>query len=164
MTSTPETPSSSVATRQTVRRRAWGLWVPLGVASLALLVSVLLWQKLSRIQEQLARQSADAGQQSLEAKAWAKQAQETVKDSAARLTLMEARLGEVALQRGQLEELIQSLSRSRDENLVVDIEAALRMAQQQAQLTGSMEPLLAALKSAQVRVKRAAQPLSLIHI
>ena len=158
MTSTPETPSSSVATSQAVRRRAWSLWVPLGVASLALLVSVLLWQKLSRIQEQLARQSADAGQQSLEAKAWAKQAQETVKDSAARLTLLEARLGEVALQRGQLEELIQSLSRSRDENLVVDIEAALRMAQQQAQLTGSMEPLLAALKSAQVRVKRAAQP------
>ena len=128
------------------------------MASLALLVSVLLWQKLSRIQEQLARQSADAGQQSLEAKAWAKQAQETVKDSAARLALVEARLGEVALQRGQLEELMQSLSRSRDENLVVDIESALRMAQQQAQLTGSVEPLLAALKSAQLRVQRAAQP------
>jgi uroporphyrin-III C-methyltransferase len=158
MISKPETPSSPDASRQAVRRRVWSFWVPLAVASLALLVSVLLWQKLSRIQEQLARQSADAGQQSLEAKAWAKQAQETVKDSAARLTLMEARLGEVALQRGQLEELIQSLSRSRDENLVVDIEAALRMAQQQAQLTGSTEPLLAALKSAQVRVKRAAQP------
>lgn len=158
MISKPEKPSSPDASRQPVRRRVWSFWVPLAVASLALLVSVLLWQKLSRIQEQLARQSADAGQQSLEAKAWAKQAQETVKDSAARLTLIEARLGEVALQRGQLEELIQSLSRSRDENLVVDIEAALRMAQQQAQLTGSMEPLLAALKSAQVRVKRAAQP------
>ncbi len=158
MISKPEKPSSPDASRQPVRRRVWSFWVPLAVASLALLVSVLLWQKLSRIQEQLARQSADAGQQSLEAKAWAKQAQETVKDSAARLTLIEARLGEVALQRGQLEELIQSLSRSRDENLVVDIEAALRMAQQQAQLTGSMEPLLAALKSAQVRVKRAVQP------
>jgi len=46
----------------------------------------------------------------------------------------------VALQRGQLEDLIQSLSRSRDENLLVDIEAGLRMAQQQAQLTGSTEP------------------------
>lgn len=139
-------------------RRAWLGWTAAGLACLALLLSVLLWQKLSRIQEQLARQSADAGQQSLEAKAWAKQAQETVKDSAARLSLLEARLGEVALQRGQLEELMQSLSRSRDENLVVDIEAALRMAQQQSQLTGSIEPLLAALKSAQLRVQRAAQP------
>jgi uroporphyrin-3 C-methyltransferase len=133
-------------------------WLPLVIAVLALFFAALLWQKLSRIQEQLARQSADSGQQSLEAKAWAKQAQETVKDSAARLALVETRLGEVALQRSQLEELIQSLSRSRDENLVVDIESALRMAQQQTQLTGSLEPLLAALKSAQTRLQRAAQP------
>ena len=136
----------------------WLTLLALGVAALALLAAVLVWQKLSRMQEQLARQSADAGQQSLEAKAWAKQAQDTVKDSAARLGLVESRLGEVALQRSQLEDLIQSLSRSRDENLVVDIEAALRMAQQQAQLTGSLEPLLGALRSAQQRVQRAAQP------
>ena len=136
----------------------WLTLLALGVAALALMAAVLVWQKLSRMQEQLARQSADAGQQSLEAKAWAKQAQDTVKDSAARLGLVESRLGEVALQRSQLEDLIQSLSRSRDENLVVDIEAALRMAQQQAQLTGSLEPLLGALRSAQQRVQRAAQP------
>jgi len=138
--------------------RSWMVWAAGALAVLALALSALLWQKLTRMQEQLARQSADAGQQSLEAKAWAKQAQDTVKDNAARLGLIEGRLGEVALQRGQLEELIQSLSRSRDENLVVDIEAGLRMAQQQAQLTGSTEPLVATLKSAQQRLQRAAQP------
>ena len=159
MTSMPDpAPVSEPSAPAAPVQRPWKIWLALGVAVVALLLSVALWQKLSRIQEQLARQSADAGQQSLEAKAWAKQAQDTVKDSAARLGLVEARLGEVALQRSQLEELMQSLSRSRDENLVVDIEAALRMAQQQAQLTGSMEPLLAALKSAQQRVQRAAQP------
>ena len=136
----------------------WSVAVPTLLAVAALVGSAMLWEKLSRIQSQLARQSADAGQQSLEAKAWAKQAQETVQDSAARLNLLEARLGEVALQRGQLDELMQSLSRSRDENLAVDIEAALRMAQQQSQLTGSMEPMLAALKSAQQRVQRVGQP------
>ena len=136
----------------------WMILLALGVSAVALLAAAQVWQKMSRLQEQLAKQSAEAGQQSLEAKAWAKQAQDTVKDSAARLGLVESRLGEVALQRSQLEELIQSLSRSRDENLVVDIEAALRMAQQQAQLTGSLEPLLGALKSAQQRVQRAAQP------
>ena len=136
----------------------WSVTVPTFLAVLALMGSAMLWEKLSRIQSQLARQSADAGQQSLEAKAWAKQAQESVKDSAARLGLLESRVGEVALQRGQLDELMQSLSRSRDENLVVDIEAALRMAQQQSQLTGSMEPMLAALKSAQQRVQRVGQP------
>jgi uroporphyrin-3 C-methyltransferase len=113
---------------------------------------------LSRIQGQLARQSADAGQQSLEAKAWAKQAQDSVKDSAARMALVESRLGEAALQRTQLEELIQSLSRSRDENLVLDIESSLRLAQQQAQLTSSLEPLLGVLKTAQQRLQRASNP------
>ncbi|MBI2745981.1 MAG: uroporphyrinogen-III C-methyltransferase [Burkholderiales bacterium] len=118
----------------------------------------LLWQKLGGIQEQLARQSADAGAQATEARATARQAQELAMETAAKLAVTEARLSEVSLQRTQLEELMQSLSRSRDENLVVDIESAVRMAQQQAQLTGSVEPLLAALKTAELRVNRAAQP------
>jgi len=52
---------------------------------------------------------------------------------------------------------MQSLSRSRDENLVVDIESGIRLAQQQAQLTGSVEPLLAALRTAEQRVQRVPQ-------
>ncbi len=136
-----------------------GLVIGLGaVALVALASSGFLWQKLSGIQEQLARQSADTGAQSLEARAVAKQAQELAREAAARVSVFDARLSEVALQRTQLEELMQSLSRSRDENLVVDIESAIRLAQQQAQLTGSVEPLLAALKSADQRVTRAAQP------
>lgn len=131
----------------------------LGALSLAaLLGSGLLWQKLSNIQEQLARQSAETGVHALEARATSKQAQELARETAARVAVFEARLGEVALQRSQLEELMQSLSRTRDENLVVDIESTLRLAQQQAQLTGSIEPLLAALRSADKRVTRAAQP------
>lgn len=140
-------------------QRSWlVLFLVVAVAGAALIVSVMLWQKLSRIQEQLARQSADTGLQALEAKTWAKQAQETVQDSAARISLMEARVAEVALQRTQLEDLMQSLSRSRDDNLVVDIDSALRIAQQQAQMTGNAEPLLVALQSAQKRIQRAAQP------
>ena len=136
-------------------------WATAGIALLALvalLASGLLWQKFSSMQEQLARQSADAGAQSIEARATARQAQELAREAAARVAVFEARLSEVALQRTQLEELMQSLSRSRDENLVVDIEAAVRLAQQQAQLTGSVEPMLAALRSADQRVARAAQP------
>lgn len=128
------------------------------LAALALAASGLLWQKLANIQERLARQSADAGSTALEARAAARQAQELARDTAARLALTETRLSEVSLQRSQLEELIQSLSRSRDENLVVDIESALRLAQQQAQLTGSAEPLLAALRSADQRLERSGQP------
>ena len=128
------------------------------IALLALLISILLWQKVTGMQEQLARQSADALAQSTEARTLARQAHETVRDTAARLALAETRVAEVSLQRSQLEELMQSLSRSRDENLVVDVESAVRLALQQAQATGSVEPLLAALKSADQRIARAAQP------
>ncbi len=128
------------------------------VAVAALASSGLLWQKLSSIQEQLARQSADSGALAIEARTMARQAEELVRETAARLSVAEARVSEVALQRSQLEELMQSLSRSRDENLVVDIESAIRLAQQQSQLTGSLDPLVAALKSADQRIERAAQP------
>jgi len=169
---TPETPASSnaapsselppekkgAAAASAPSRRPFTFWGPMILAVSAIIFSGMLWEKLSRIQGQLARQSADSGQQSLEAKAWAKQAQESVKDSAARMALVETRLGEVTLQRSQLEDLIQSLSRSRDENLVLDIESSLRLAQQQSQLTSSLEPLLAALKTAQTRLQRASNP------
>jgi uroporphyrin-3 C-methyltransferase len=133
-------------------------WVALAIALVALVVNVWLWQRLSATREQVARQTAESGVQASDARNVARQAQELAQDTAARLAVSEARLSEVALQRNQVEELIQSLSRSRDENLVVDIESAIRLAQQQAQLTGSVEPLLAALKSAEQRVARAAQP------
>jgi uroporphyrin-3 C-methyltransferase len=128
------------------------------VAVVALSACGLLWQSLNKMQEQLVRQSTDTAAHASAANAMAKQAQELAMETAAKLAVTEARLSEVSLQRTQLEELMQSLSRSRDENLVVDIESAVRLAQQQAQLTGSAEPLLAALKSAELRVTRAAQP------
>lgn len=128
------------------------------IAVAGLVGSVMVWQKVSSMQENLARQSADNSVLATEARSGSKQAQELAMESAAKLSVMEARLSEVALQRSQLEELMQSLSRSRDENLVVDIESAVRLAQQQAQLTGSIEPLLAALKTAETRINRASQP------
>lgn len=134
------------------------LWLLGAMAVLALLTVALLWQKVAGMQEQLARQSAATQSQSSEARALAKQAVSLAQDASARAAVLDSRLSEVALQRSQLDELMQSMSRSRDENLVVDIDAALRLAQQQAQLTGSVEPLLAALKSADQRIVRAAQP------
>jgi uroporphyrin-3 C-methyltransferase len=155
----PDTPQAAseplLASTASSARWFWGVAL---VAAGGLIGSALVWQKLGNIQEQLARQSADAGAQASEARATARQAQELAMETAAKLAVTEARLSEVTLQRTQLEELMQSLSRSRDENMVVDIESAIRLAQQQAQLTGSVEPLLAALKSADQRIARAAQP------
>jgi len=158
VTAAPSGADSAAGTAPTATPRHTGTYVLGAVAIAALASSGLLWQKLNTIQEQLARQSADAGAQAIEARTIARQAEDLVRDTAARLSVAEARVGEVALQRSQLEELMQSLSRSRDENLVVDIESAIRLAQQQSQLTGSLESLVAALKSANQRIERAAQP------
>ena len=139
-------------------RPSWVLWLVALLAAAGLAASGLLWQKVSNMQEELARRSTDSGAQAVEARTLARQAEEATRELAARLALQDTRISEVSLQRTQLEELMQSLSRSRDENLVVDFESALRLAQQQAQLTGSAEPLLAALHSADQRLQRAAQP------
>ncbi|MES2413178.1 MAG: uroporphyrinogen-III C-methyltransferase [Pseudomonadota bacterium] len=152
----PETPP--VASADFVQLPVKWAWLVAALAAAGIVTSGLLWQKLGNIQEELARRSTDSGAQAIEARTLAKAAQDGMRELSARIAIQETRIGEVSLQRSQLEELMQSLSRSRDENLVVDVESALRLAQQQSQLTGSAEPLIAALKSADLRLARAAQP------
>lgn len=141
--------------------RGFGAWLTLaalGMGVLALVMAGLLWQKLDFTQRELARRSQDSATQSAETRTLALQAEAQSKEMQARLAVAEVKLSEVSLQRSQLEELMLTLSRSRDDNLVQDIESALRLAQQQAQLTGSVQPLLAALQAADSRISRAAQP------
>ena len=109
-------------------------------------------------ERELVRRHQDSSQLVSEANLLARQAQENARDAVAKATLLEARLNEISLQRSQMEELIQSVARSRDDNLVADIEADLRAAVQQATLTGSAEPLVAALRQAEERLLRANQP------
>jgi uroporphyrin-3 C-methyltransferase len=144
--------------------RWWGvLWFFLaGMVALACALSLsLAWKaqrQVSVLEQALVRRQEASQSQAAEAQMMAKQAQETVRESAAKTALLEARVTEVAVQRNQLEELIQSLSRSRDENVVVDIEAAIRVALQQAAITGSAEPLVAVLKQSDERLARYNQP------
>lgn len=128
------------------------------VAAAALVITGVLWQRLSFTQQELARRSQDTVAQAVEARTLAAQAEALTQELQARLAVAELRLSEVTLQRSQLEELMLSLSRSRDDNLVQDLESALRLAQQQAQLTGTAQPLVSALQAADQRIARAAQP------
>jgi uroporphyrin-3 C-methyltransferase len=144
-------------------RRAWPLRQIFTAALLLLIIASLAmaWstqQRLRKIEQELVRRQQDSQNQSEEARLVAKQAQDSALESAAKVALLEARLAEVTLQRSQLEDLIQSLSRSRDENVLGDIDAAVRVAQQQAALTGSVEPLVSALKQADERLARHNQP------
>ena len=141
------------------RRPGQGLvWAALLLGALALVFAGMLWQKLSFTQQELARRVQDSGAQALEARTLAAQAEALAQELQGRLTVAEVRLSEVSLQRSQLEELMLALSRSRDDNLVQDLESAVKLAQQQAQLTGSTQPMVAALRAADQRIARAAQP------
>jgi len=128
------------------------------LSALALLACLFLWQKISGLQEILARQTFDATAMAQEAKGLAKEAAELSRDGAAHLSLMQTQLSEVSLQRTQLESLMQTLSRTRDENTLDELESSIRLAQQQAQLTGSVAPLLSAMKLAQAKLAKLSAP------
>jgi uroporphyrin-3 C-methyltransferase len=135
------------------------------IAALLLVIAVLAlalaWktdQRVAGLEQELVKRQQDSAKLSVEAQMLARQANEGMGAAAAKVALLEARVAEVALQRTQLEDLIQSLSRSRDENLLVDIEAAIRMAQQQGAITGSTEPLVLVLRQSDERLARYSQP------
>ena len=138
------------------------LWIAVVLAGLIGVVAIgLVWQTLLRehnLEQELVRRQQAQQAQATEAQMLAKQAQDSARESATKVSLLDARLSEVTVQRGQIEELIQSLSRARDENIVVDIDAGLRVAMQQSALTSSAEPLVAALKQADDRLTRYNQP------
>jgi uroporphyrin-3 C-methyltransferase len=139
----------------------WMAWALALAAAILLTALALAWtaqQRVRLLEQQLVARQQQSQSESGEALVLAKQSQDTARESAARMALLEARLAEAAVQRTQLDELIQSLTRSRDENLLADIESAIRMAQQQAALTGSLEPLISALRQADERLARHNQP------
>ncbi len=128
------------------------------VAGVSLVLAWKTQQRVKSVEQQLVRRLEDSQLQSSEARMLAKQSQDTVLAAAAKVALLEARVAEVAVQRSQLEDLMQSLSRSRDENLLVDIDTGIRVAMQQTAITGSAEPLVAMLKQADDRLSRYDQP------
>lgn len=136
----------------------WWAMAASGLALVALVGLVMLWQRLGLVQQELVRRATDVAEQAQRTQALAESAQVAVETLQARLAVAEVRLSEVSLQRSQLEELMLSVSRSRDDTLVLDIESGLRLAMQQTELTGSAQPLLSALAAADQRIARAAQP------
>ena len=141
-----------------------GRWIAAGAAVLAALTTaalVLAWstqQRVKGLEGELVKRQQDSGSQATEARTLARQAELTSREAAAKLALLEARVAETTLQRTQIEDLIQSLARSRDENVLADVDAAIRVALQQTAITGSADPLVLTLKQTDERLARFSQP------
>ena len=157
-------PAAAIAA---LRLDAQRRWLALGgvlfvvLAALAAAALAFAWntqQRVKTLENELVKRQQDSSGQATEARLAARQAQELARESAAKLSLLEARVAEASLQRSQLEDLIQSLSRSRDENVLADVDAAVRVAMQQTAITGSAEPMLATLRQSDERLARYNQP------
>lgn len=128
------------------------------LAVVAITLALMGQQRIKSLEQELVRRQQDSQGQAIEARALAQQAQELARSAETKVALLDARVAETALQRTQLEELIQQLSRSRDENVLADVDAAVRVAVQQSAITGSAEPLAAALRQSEERLVRMNQP------
>jgi uroporphyrin-3 C-methyltransferase len=129
-----------------------------GLALVAITLALMGQQRIKSLEQELVRRQQDSQGQAIEARALAQQAQELARAAETKVALLDGRVAETALQRTQLEELIQQLSRSRDENVLADVDAAVRVAVQQSAITGSAEPLVAALRQSEERLARMNQP------
>ena len=164
-TAAPAEPAAAVAAPAASEAHAIpGRWIAAGAAVLAGLAAAALvyaWntqQRVKALEQQMVKRQEDSGALAAEAQMLSRQAQDNARDAAAKVALLEVRVAEATLQRTQLEELIQSMSRSRDENVLADVEASIRVALQQSAITGSAEPLVVALKQAEDRLARQNQP------
>jgi uroporphyrin-3 C-methyltransferase len=142
--------------------RPTGLWIAGAVVGafsvVALTLALMGQQRIKSLEQELVRRQQDSQGQAIEAKALAKQAEDTARSAESKVALLEGRVAETALQRTQLEDLIQQLSRSRDENVLADVDAAVRVAVQQSAITGSAEPMAQALRQSEERLARMNQP------
>lgn len=158
-TPTLEAPSTPRGEQRKARPLSVVAWLVLGAVAVAgVWVALQARQRVQEIEQELVRRQSAAQEQVTEARMLARQAREAALEAAAKVALLEARVAEVAVQRSQIEELVQSMSRSRDENVLLDIDASLRVAQRQSLITGSAEPLVAALVQADERLARYDQP------
>ena len=133
-----------------------------GVVALAIAAAAVAWLDARRTQQLLRAEVAqrlgdvDAATQ-VAGKAQSQIATE-LRDSQAKITLLEARLSESQAQQAALEALYRDLAPSRDEIALTEIEQLLLVASQQLQLVANVPSALAALQLADAKLQRLDRP------
>ena len=133
-----------------------------GVAVLAVAAAVTVWLDGRRTQGALRTQVAQRLSE-LEAASQATGKAQTLlatelRDTQAKIALIEARIAESQAQQAALEALYRDLAPSRDEIALTEIEQVLLVASQQLQLAGNVQSALAALQLADARLQRLERP------
>lgn len=165
---TPELPaltSPAPAAAPSDKVHGAGIRLALLLAVLALLgvgaLGWLAWQERGRIEatrQDLSRRITDAETAQRDAQGRSQQNRETLDALQAKVGALEARLAEMQSQQMALETIYQELSRVREDRLLAEMEQDVAIAAQQLQLAGNVEAALIALRGADARLARSAQP------
>jgi len=148
----------TVATPPVVKRGGWLAVVALIVAMGAIGFSAVNWKNFGGLRAAVGERVQSAEAESAQLRQLSSDTATQLNAAQARVTALEQRVSELNLQRTQLEELMLSVSRSRDDTLVQDLISSLRFAAQQSQLTGTTQPNIAALQAGIERIENAANP------
>ncbi len=114
--------------------------------------------RLYATQAEIAQRLQTATTDAIEAKTLTKQASDSVRDLTARLAVLESRQQDFAAQRQALETLYADFAKTRDQARLSETGQLIALAQQQAQLIGNVQPLIATLQSADARLARSPNP------
>jgi uroporphyrin-3 C-methyltransferase len=153
---TPEAPT--VSTPPVLKRGGWLAVVALILATGAIGFSAVNWKNYGGLRVAVGERVQAAEAESAQLRQLSSDTVTQLNAAQARVTALEQRVSELNLQRTQLEELMLSVSRSRDDTLVQDLISSLHFAAQQSQLTGTTQPNIAALQAGIERIESASNP------
>ena len=128
------------------------------VAAAALVGAGLLWRTVAQLQQQLAQNATVLSTQTRDMTLQAKSASEASLQASAKVALLEARLATLDAQHARTDATLQTLAAAGVDGQLAELRAALQLGQQQAQLTGSAQPLVGALTQADKQLAALRQP------
>ncbi len=131
-------------------------WLALLVV-LALLGALAWWlnQRLYDTQRVIAERLQAAQTHAIEARTIASQNVQAARELSAQVAVLQSRVQDLAAQREALQQLVQQLARTRDDAFLGQTAELISLAQQQAELSGSLLPLIDTLRDSLRRLQRA---------
>lgn len=127
---------------------------------LAIVLVIFLWQwfdthlQINHMQKDLARRLAEMDGDNRARQVLTMQMQESMRELAVKVSVLETHSAEAQNQRAALESLYQDLSENRDETILAEVEQMLMIAGQQLQLSANVKAALIAMQQADDRLKR----------
>ena len=154
----PSHAGSGQASAPLSRRARLGLVAGWGLALVAIVAVALMGRSQLQLREQMAQNLARLGSQTRDLSLQLQLATQQGEQMRARAALLEEKVAAFDARRSQADAVLQTLANSQQSIMLADMRASLQTAQQQAQLTGNVQPLLLTRAEAEQRLVTQRQP------